>query len=178
MQVTLVPPGHSAGARELVNAMVALECTGADAVWFAGTPTWADETGVIAAAFTRTATLRLGVPVGVADNVFWAARRIGTLSWAAPGRLDVVFTVARPADEPVMLAHLMLLRQMWSDPAFAERVQVRPAGTGDQLRPVVFGPDAEAIATSVRATWAAPRNDGIRGGAPDGTRLEVSWLPT
>ena len=175
MRVTLVPAGHPGGAADLVAAVAGLET-----VWFVGHPGRADEVGVAAAALAASTTLRVGVPVLPGDNAFWAARRIGTLAWAAAGRvLDVLFVVDDPADEPAVLATLLLLRQVWSDPAFAELVQVRPAGTAAAVRAVVVGRAAAAIAVPLRLPWLVPAADGppVTGGlTDDDTEAEVSWL--
>lgn len=181
MRVTLVRSGDESGTRGLIEAIAACEREGAEvrspeaaAIWFTGSPSRADETAVAAAVFGRTTRLRIGVPVAPDDNVFWAARRIGTLSWLAPGRLDVVFVVDRPADEPAVLATLLLLERWWSDPAAAERAQLRPAGR--DVRTVMFGRHAEALAAPLHLAWATAGPDGPVGAAADGTTLDVAWL--
>jgi len=175
VRVTLVPAGYAGGAADLVAAVARLET-----VWFVGHPGRADEVGVAAAALAASTTLRVGVPVLPGDNAFWAARRIGTLAWAAAGRvLDVLFVVDDPADEPAALATLLLLRQVWADPAFAELVQVRPAGTAATVRAVVVGRSAPSIAAPLRLPWLVPGVDGppvIGGLTGDDTEAEVTWL--
>lgn len=160
MQPTLVPAGLPGPAGPLVRRIAELDRDGA-AVWFTGPPRHADETAVAAAALAASSLVRIGVPIHPGGNLFWAARRIGTLSWLAGGRLDVVFVLDRPEREPAVLASLLLLRQLWTDPAFAERAWLRPAGD-ERIRPAVFGPRAAAVAEPLGLAWAQPE--------------EASWL--